>query len=118
MARATDSDVSPSATARAWNTFSPSRDVTATESCPRGRRAYVGKSPSPLTLYSNTASFLLEPRYNVTVATLVAATGTTANRTSTRYRIVHVNLAGVASGAPSPPNPRTRKLCSPSAKFW
>ena len=118
MARATDSDASPSARARAKNTFSPGRDVTFTESRPEGRRAYVGKSPSSLTLYSNTASFLFEPRCIVTVDAFVAAAGTTAKFTSTRYRIVHVNLAGVGSGAPSPPKPRTRKLCSPSGKFW
>ena len=85
MARATDSDASPSAR-RARKDVLAGRGATFTESRPEGRRAYVGKSPSSLTLYSNTAPFLFEPRCIVTVDAFVAAAGTAGGSTSTRYR--------------------------------
>ena len=67
--------------------------------------------------HSNVASARFDVNRNSSVETLVLVGGLgETNRASGFLRIVHVYRSGVGSTVASAPKPRTRKLCSPSAR--
>ena len=77
--------------------------------------------PPPVTFsfmdHSNVAPARFDVNENSCVATLVFKGGRgETNHASGFLRIVHVYRSGVGSAVASPPKPRTRKLCSPSAR--
>ena len=80
-----------------------------------------GTNPPPVTFsfmdHSKVAPARFDVSRNSRVATLVLAGGLgETNHASGFLRIVHVYRSGVGSAVASAPRPRTRKLCSPSAR--
>ena len=88
---------------------------------PRDRNTGNGYVPPPVTFsfmdHSNVAPARFDVNENSCAATLVFKGGRgETNHASGFLRIVHVYRSGVGSAVASPPKPRTRKLCSPSAR--